>query len=261
MPLTGITLSAGSDALQYGDAVGNGILVVLCAQGQDLACRREGYDRVDAPPVDGRPASYLYQQTGEGPRAEAIAFLWAPGAQAVLFHAPGAGTEAQLVQLAQSLRTDVGEPARFGLTVSPPPGLRLVQTSPILVGADGPGLLSGLTFDLGDGPLSEAPTRSGPSIQVRVDYDDVRWVSEGEPMVANTTVGGRPAWVDDQTNGFAHSYTVWLLDPGQPAVMVSVTGDGATDRFGAQQANDLALSVQALGTWDDRTQWTESPIR
>ena len=92
---------------------------------------------------------------------------------------------------------------------------------------------------------------------VRVDYADEVWASEGELMEPNTTVGGHPAWVQDDTA----AYTVYLLDEGRPAVSVSVHGEGAVDRFGPAQANELALSVQVLGSWTDRSQWTDNPLQ
>jgi hypothetical protein len=260
--LTAVNLALHMQHLQYGDPLGNGVSLQVYAAGADAQrLLVEGqYEHVAAPAVNGMPASYLYGSTGEGPRLAGITFRWAASGGALLFHDPGAGDEAVLVQVAASLRTDVGQPARFGLRVSSPPGLRLVQTTPFALGADGPGLFSGVRFDFGEGSVRE-PSVDGPTVSVRVDFDDVRWVSEGEPMVPNTTLGGRPAYVQDDTQGPARAYHVWLLDDGRPAVSVSVYGEGAVDRFGPEQANALALSVQALGTWDDRSQWTDDPVR
>lgn len=251
MQLTAVRLAPGLQSLQYGDPFGNGIGVQVFAQGQDAVRAQiiEQYEQEQAPPVSGRPASYLYLSTGEGPRLEGIAFQWAPQAWAYLFHTPD-GDDAELVALAGSLRSDRDEPARFGLTVSPPADLRLIEAMPFAEGADGPGLLTGLTFGLGDEP-------DGPTVTVRVDFDDVRWVSEGEPMVPNANVGGRPAWVDTTDT----TYTVFLLDAGRPAVSVSIVGEGYASKFGPEAAQALALSVQPLGSWTDRSQWTEEPIR
>jgi hypothetical protein len=246
--LTSVRLAIGLQSLQYGDPFGNGIGVQVFAKGQDGARARivEQYEQEQAPPVSGRPASYLYLSTGEGPRLEGIAFQWAPDAWAYLFHTPD-GNDAELVTLAGSLRTDLAEPARFGLTLGPPAGLHLIEAMPFAEGADGPGLLTGLSFDAG----------SGVTVSVRVDFDDVRWVSEGEPMTPNATIDGRPAWVDTTDI----TYTVVLLDTGRPAVSVSILGDGYATRFGPDSAQALALSVQPLGSWTDRSQWTEEPIR
>ena len=241
--LTSVRLATGLQSLQYGDPFGNGIGVQVFAKGQDAARAQlaEQYEQKPAPPVFDRPANYLYLSTGEGPRLGGIAFQWAPDAWAHLFHTPNVD-DAQLVALAGSLRTDVDEPARFGV--------HLIEAMPFAEGADGPGLLSGVTLGLDENP-------TGLTVTVRVDFDDVRWVSEGEPMKPNATVGGKPAWVDSTDV----TYTVFLLEAGRPAVSVMILGEGYANRLGATQAQALALSVQPLGSWTDRSQWTENPIR
>src|SRR5262249_28754773 len=155
--------------------------------------------------------------------------------------------QAQLVEVAQSLRTDVDSPVQFAFTVSQPAGLQLAQAQPFTAGEEGGA--SQLWFAADPGPVALPLDGTRAYVVVSAGYSSV------EPPVQNATVGGRPAYVLDE----ADYYRVELLDGENYVVSVSVFGAHSRELFSASQANDLVLTVQTLGTWQDRTQWTDSP--
>jgi hypothetical protein len=225
----------------------NATLLVFAAGADDLrAAAEDSYDRVDAPPLLGRPASYLVWP-GTTDRA-GIAVQWAAGAWADLFLE--SATEEELRTAATGLRADAAEPARFMFTVSAPPGLHLGIAEPYREGDEAN--TTNLVFAVDDGPLPEPFSPGGAVVQVTVgEYFDTY---DGGPT-PNTTLDGRPARVNDGID----SYSVELLDLDPYIVTVWVTGD-ARDVFSPQEANALALSVALVGTMDDRSQWTDEPL-
>lgn len=262
MEFTGLGLASNRQNLQYGPALGNGITVDVYAAGQGNPWLSDpAYDRVNAPPVDGRPARFLWQPADPAPDGDpaalaGITFQWAPQAWAAVFHRPDGNDEGALLRLAESLRTDLDVPTLFGFTVSQPDGLRLVHVQQLTAPDGGQ---SQLWFDIGE--RASGGLRDGePYVLVSVDYG-TPMESEGVPMQPNTTIAGHPAYVREDRQGDTAAYVAYLLDEGRPAVGVSLIGDAAVDRFGAQQAIALALSVEILGPWHDRSQWTENPIR
>ena len=78
-----------------------------------------------------------------------------------------------------------------------------------------------------------------------------------DPLTANATVGGHQAFVVDEPA----LYCVSLLEVGGYTVEVTVSGERGRALFSAQQADALALTVQTIGSWTDRSQWTDDPIR
>ncbi len=263
MEFTGLGLAPNRQNLQFGPALGNGITVDVYAAGQPNPWASDpAYHRIDAPPVDGRPASFLWQPAdpvpdGDPATLEGITFQWAPQAWAAVFHRPAGNDEGTLLRLAESLRTDLDEPTLFGFTVSRPADLRLVHVQQLIAPDGGQ---SQLWFDVGDERASTGLRDGEPYVLVSVDYG-TPMESEGVPMRPNTTIGGRPAYVREDRRSGTTAYVVYLLDEGRPAVGVSLIGDAAVERIGAQQANALAISVEILNPWHDRSQWTENPIR
>src|SRR5262249_47659168 len=150
------------------------------------------YDEVGAPPVLGRAASYLYLDTGNGPRPYGLRFEWAPGAVAVVSHQLDVAQQAQLVEVAQSLRTDVDSPVQFAFTVSQPAGLQLAQAQPFTAGEEGGA--SQLWFAADPGPVALPLDGTRSYVVVSAGYSSV------EPPVQNATVGGRPAYVLDEAD-------------------------------------------------------------
>jgi hypothetical protein len=206
----------------------------------------EPYEILAGPVVNGAPASFLDLTRYDG--LEGIAFQWAPGAWG---HLRVHGDWDDLLAAAASLRTSVADPARFWFTVSPPPRLRLALARPFMGGDEG--RLSSLTFTLDGGPLP----RLGPvEAYVRVSVGQYFDMGDGWPT-PNATFGGRPAEVEVWGDEY---HMVTLLDQEPYLVEVYVHGS-VTDLFTVDDAAALALSVEILGTWEDRAQWTDDPIR
>lgn len=200
---------------------------------------------IDAPAVNGRPAVY-YRSEGV---IHEIAWHWEGGAWAVVGRYNGGPDNAQVLhRIAESVRTDLDEPALVPFTVKAPEGWRLIRVSP----TD-----RALTFALDEPSASDLDLNLYmPALAPVVLVDVVETERSRLLFRPTTTIGGHPAHVSSGSQ----ADEVVLFDVDGYAVEVRVYA-AAKQHFSVEQAETLALSVVPLGPPSDTSQWTDSPLR
>jgi hypothetical protein len=211
-------------------------VTVVAGGGPPLAGEPE---RVPAPPVNGRPANFV--RVGSDPVERLrLEFQWAEGAWAIV--SDRSLSEQSLLAAAAGLRP-VDEPVRTLFSVQPPSGFQLAVVAPFIAAEEAS--YAGLEFTT-DGSIG--PTQQPPvSVHVGQYFD-----SALDPVI-NAEIDGRPAYIEQ----WADSFSIEMRDTDPYSVKVVVRGEALS----MADAEALVASVIIHGTWEDRSQWTDSPLR